>query len=91
MSETDVIDIATKALYVTLEVALPVLLAALVVGLIVAIIMALTQVQEMTLTFIPKILAIVAVIAIAGPWMLSVLITFTTELFQRIPQIVNGG
>lgn len=91
MSETDVIDIATKGIVVALEVALPILLTTLVVGLVVALIMALTQVQEMTLTFIPKILAVIAVLALGGPWMLSTLMTFTTELFNRIPQIVNGG
>lgn len=91
MTQSDVIDIATKAIYVTLEVSLPILLTALVVGLVVAIAMALTHVQEMTLSFIPKVLAIVAVLAIAGPWMLSVLMTFTTELFHQIPQMVNGG
>ncbi len=91
MSQGDVIDIATKAIWVALEISLPILIVALVVGLVVALVMALTQIQEMTLTFIPKILAIIAVLALLGPWMLSTLITFTTELFQSIPQIVNGG
>jgi flagellar biosynthetic protein FliQ len=91
MNQADVIDIATKAVWVTLEVSLPILITALVVGLVVAIAMALTQIQEMTLTFIPKILAVVAVLAIAGPWMLSTLMTFTINLFHSIPQMVNGG
>lgn len=91
MTQQDVIDIATRATWISLEISIPILGVALIVGLVLALLMALTQVQEMTLTFIPKILAIVAVLALLGPWMLSVLITFTTDLFQSIPEIVKGG
>jgi flagellar biosynthetic protein FliQ len=68
---------------------MPLLLSGLVVGLIVSVFQAVTQIQEMTLSFIPKILAMVVVIVVLGPWMLGQLETFTTELYGSIPQRVG--
>ena len=62
---------------------------ALVVGLLISILQAVTQIQEQTLSFIPKILGLVAVVAIAGPWMLGTIVTWTTELWQQIPNYVG--
>lgn len=90
MDQAFAVDIATKTIFVALELSLPILGAGLVVGLVVSLVQALTQVQEMTLSFIPKILATIAVLALAGPWMLSRLLGFTTELFHSIPAIVGS-
>jgi flagellar biosynthetic protein FliQ len=77
---------------VTLQVGGPILLVALLVGLVVSIFQAVTQIQEQTLVFIPKIMAIVAVLAITGPWMLTTMVNYTENLFREIPAIVaNGG
>ena len=68
---------------------MPFLLAALVVGLLVSVFQAVTQIQEMTLSFIPKILVTGAVIAIGGPWMLDLLVGYTRDLLVGIPSIVG--
>lgn len=88
MSDGDVTAVAGKAIWVSLQIAGPILLVGLVVGLLISIFQAVTQIQEQTLVFIPKILAIVAVIAIAGPWMLNVMVGYTTDLFEDIPTMV---
>jgi flagellar biosynthetic protein FliQ len=75
---------------VTLKVALPLLLVGLVIGLAVSVFQAVTQIQEQTLSFIPKVLGLVAVIAIAGPWMLGQVVAFTEELYASIPTLVGG-
>ena len=83
-----VIEIGQKAIYTVLIIIAPVLGAGLVTGLIVAILQATTQIQEQTLAFVPKILAVLISIGIFGPWMLSTMIDFVTNLFERIPEIV---
>jgi flagellar biosynthetic protein FliQ len=80
----EVIDIGRNALFAMLKIGAPVMLVALVVGLIVSLIQALTQIQEMTLTFVPKMLAIVVALLIFLPFMLSSLTTFTQTLYDRI-------
>jgi flagellar biosynthesis protein FliQ len=72
---------------VTLQVSLPILGVSLVVGLLVSIFQAVTQLQEPTLTFIPKILAVVVVIVVAGPWMMNTMLGFTIDLWAGIPSI----
>ena len=84
-------EIGAKAMWVTLQISLPVLGVSLVVGLLVSIFQAVTQIQEMTLTFIPKILALGVVMAVAGPWMLGELLTYTENLYRGIPGLVGGG
>jgi flagellar biosynthetic protein FliQ len=79
-----VMEIASRAMWLTLQVSLPILGVSLVVGLLVSVFQAVTQLQEATLSFITKILAVVLVIVIAGPWMLNSLLAFTTELFHSI-------
>ena len=90
MNQDVVTHIATEALAITLKVSMPFLLAGLVVGLLVSIFQAVTQIQEQTLSFIPKILVTGAVIALAGPWMLDQLATYTRELFASIPTLVGS-
>ncbi|GAB6088223.1 flagellar biosynthesis protein FliQ [Alkaliphilus crotonatoxidans] len=84
MSEAMVIELGQQTMTTILLLAAPMLLIGLLVGLAVSIFQATTQIQEATLAFIPKIVAIFASIVIFGPWMLSVLINFTTKLFNNI-------
>ena len=90
MGPDTVLELCTQALELSLRVGLPLLVAGLVVGLAVSIFQAVTQIQEQTLSFIPKILGLVAVVAIAGPWMLGTIVTWTTELWQQIPNYVGS-
>lgn len=84
MDETWVIDLAKHSLQTMLLVGGPLLGVALVVGLVVSIFQALTQINEATLTFIPKIFAMAGAILVMGPWMLRVLVTFTTNLYENL-------
>jgi flagellar biosynthesis protein FliQ len=90
MSQDDVVSIIVSMMEVTLKVAMPMLLAGLVVGLAISVFQAVTQIQEQTLSFIPKVIALVAVVAIAGPWMLGTVVTWTQELWMSIPQHVGS-
>jgi flagellar biosynthetic protein FliQ len=74
---------------VALALAAPMLLAALVSGLVVSLLQAATQINEMTLSFIPKILAVVATIVIAGPWMLNLLLDYMRTLFTNLPNLIG--
>jgi flagellar biosynthetic protein FliQ len=74
---------------VALKVSGPFLIAGLVVGLLVSIFQAATQIQEVTLTFVPKMIAVAAVIVIAGPWMLDQLVLYTAELYRTIPTLAG--
>ena len=87
MDQSQIMEIGAKAMWVTLEVSMPILGVSLVVGLLVSIFQAVTQLQEPTLTFIPKILAVVVVIVVAGPWMLNTMLGFTIDLWGGIPSI----
>ena len=85
MTEGYLIDLGREAFMTTLFVAGPVLGLGMIVGLIISIIQAVTAVQEMTLTFVPKILAVMVAIALFGPWMLMVMLRFTYNLFTDLP------
>ena len=89
MNQDTVVSIVTHAMEVGLKVSLPILLVGLVVGLVISIFQAVTQIQEQTLAFIPKILALAGVLIIGGPWMLNQLLSYTTELWSRIPTLVG--
>ena len=89
MDTSLVMDIALDSLKVTILVAAPILAAALMSGLLVGIIQAATSIQEMTLSFIPKLLALVVVLFIVGPWMLRIVVTFSERLFMDIPGLVG--
>jgi flagellar biosynthesis protein FliQ len=81
--------IGSRALEITLMLAAPLLLVALVTGLIIGAFQAATQINEMTLSFIPKVLALALTMVVAGPWMLKVLISYTRELFESIPGLIG--
>lgn len=87
MTTDAVLDIGRHALYVTLLVASPMLLFGLIVGMLIGIFQAVTQINEMTLVFVPKILAVSLAIVIFMPWMLRILISFMTKIFTRIAEL----
>jgi flagellar biosynthetic protein FliQ len=89
MNQDVVVHLSTAALTLALKVALPLLLVGLVVGLIVSIIQAVTQIQEQTLVFIPKILALVAVLLLGGPWMIHQILGYTSDLWNGIPNLIG--
>ena len=89
MSPQFVISLIQQALEVLVLVSAPLLLTALGVGLLVSIFQAATQINEMTLSSIPKLLAMFVVIILAGPWMLSTLVDYTRQLFSSIPQVIG--
>ena len=89
MSEELIIKLGQDALRTTAMLAGPLLLGTLAVGLVVSIFQALTQINEQTLTFIPKMLVVALVIVVAGPWMLDVMTNYTTNLFENIASFVR--
>ncbi|HWH94299.1 MAG TPA: flagellar biosynthesis protein FliQ [Baekduia sp.] len=89
MGPDTVLELCTQALELSLRVGLPLLVAGLVVGLAVSIFQAVTQIQEQTLSFIPKIIALAGVLIVLGPWMLNQLLSYTTDLWSSIPQLVG--
>jgi len=89
MSPETIMSIGQRALEITLILAAPLLLVALFTGLVVGAFQAATQINEMTLSFIPKLLALALALVIAGPWMLKVLVSYTRELFESIPGLIN--
>ncbi len=89
MTPESVMTIGRHALEVTLMVSAPMLLVALVIGLIVSIFQAATQINEATLSFIPKLVGIFITLVVAGPWMLSVLLDYMREVFTNIPNLVG--
>jgi flagellar biosynthetic protein FliQ len=84
-----VIDIGQRALEMVVMLAAPVLLSALAVGLVVSVFQAATQINEMTLSFVPKLAIVAIVLFIGGPWMLRQLIHFTIELIEAIPDLIR--
>ncbi|MGV3550705.1 flagellar biosynthesis protein FliQ [Rhizobium sp.] len=84
MNEADALDIVQAAIWTVLAASGPAVLAAMVVGIVVALLQALTQVQEMTLTFVPKILAVMAAVAFSAPFIGSQMSIFTTMIFSRV-------
>ena len=90
MNQDVVISLSMEAMQLALKIGLPLMLVGLIVGLLVSIFQAVTQIQEMTLTFIPKILALGLVLMIAGPWMLGELLTYTENLYNGSPELVGA-
>jgi flagellar biosynthesis protein FliQ len=91
MNEDVVINISMQALQLAFMVSMPLLLVALVVGLAVSVFQAVTQIQEQTLSFIPKILAMGVTLVVGGPWMLNQMVSYTERLYGSIPTLVGGG
>jgi len=89
MTPETIMSMGNQAIQVSLVLAAPLLLVALVVGLIISIFQAATQINEATLSFIPKLLAVFATLVIAGPWMLNQMLDYIRALFMSIPQLVG--
>lgn len=87
MDQSQIIEVGARAMWVTMELSLPVLGASLVVGVLVSLFQAVTQLQEPTLTFIPKVLAVVVVVVIAGPWMMNTIVDYTHEIFRGVQAV----
>jgi len=89
VSPQSVVTIGQQALTVMLLLAAPMLLTSLVVGLIVSVLQAATQINEMTLSFIPKLIATLAVLIVAGPWMITFFVDYVRRLFESIPGAIG--
>jgi len=89
MNDTTTIEIAVRMMTVSGELAAPLLLTALAIGLGISLIQSVTSIQEVTLTFVPKMAGVALAIVLSGHWMLNTLVSFTNQLFQMIPQLVG--
>ncbi|MGE5676482.1 MAG: flagellar biosynthesis protein FliQ [Pseudomonadota bacterium] len=89
MDQSVIIDVAQEAIKVVLMISAPILGLGLLVGLIVSIVQATTQIQEATLSFIPKIIAIALALLVFGPWMMNLMYDFTVKLFENIPTYIR--
>jgi flagellar biosynthesis protein FliQ len=90
MNQDTVVNLAAQAMSLAFKVAGPLLLVALAVGLLVSVFQAVTQIQEQSLTLIPKIVGIAVVVVVLGPWMLGQLVAYTTNLYTSIPSLVGS-
>ena len=89
MTPENVMDLAHSTLLVTSMIAAPLLLTALVTGLVIGMLQAATQINEATLSFIPKLLVLVLALFVSGPWMLRVLVEYTHDLYTNIPNVIG--
>ncbi|SDT72734.1 flagellar biosynthesis protein FliQ [Actinoplanes derwentensis] len=89
MTDAKVMEIATLAMTVAAKMAAPVLLTALGIGFVVSLFQSVTQIQEATLSFVPKAVGIGAVLLLTGNWMLREMMTFTVQLFEKIPSLLS--
>lgn len=89
MDADSVVEIGRQALEITVLLSAPILIASLAVGLLIAVFQAATSINEMTLSFVPKLMVVAAVLAGAGPWLLAQITGFTTRLFENIPYLIG--
>jgi flagellar biosynthetic protein FliQ len=89
MTDTAVLEIALMTMVVALKLTAPILVPALLIGFVVSLIQSMTQIQEFTLAFVPKLLGVGLSLMICGKWMLHTLVAFTEELFERVPALVG--
>ncbi|MBP1149593.1 MULTISPECIES: flagellar biosynthesis protein FliQ [Methylocaldum] len=89
MTPETIAALGQQAMTVTMQISAPMLLVALAVGLVIALFQAATQINEMTLTFVPKLIAMAIVLMLAGPWMLQLLIDYTRSLIRSIPSLIG--
>ena len=90
MTEDLVVRLGVEAIKVTALLSAPMLLSTLIIGLLISVVQAITQINESTLTFIPKLVVVGLVIVLAGPWMLDIITHFTSNLFESFPMYVRG-
>ena len=89
MTPESVMTIGRQALELTLLISAPLLLSALAVGLLVSVFQAATQINEMTLSFIPKLIAILVMLVVAGPWMITMMVEYTRRLLENLPFMIG--
>ena len=89
MSHALVVDLARNAIMLALLISGPMLIVALLIGLTVSVLQAVTQIQEQTLAFVPKLVGVSAVFLLALPWVLQLLMKYTTELFRSLPSLIS--
>jgi flagellar biosynthesis protein FliQ len=91
MSDTDVTDIAMQTMMLSAKIAAPILLTALLVGFMISLFQAATQIQEPTLSFVPKMIAVAIALLVTGNWVLNTLVSFTNQLFESLPRLLGKG
>jgi flagellar biosynthetic protein FliQ len=91
MDAASVLDLAQDALIVAAKLGAPILVTALVVGFAISLVQSITQIQEVTLSFVPKAVAVAVAMIVCGQWMIAEMVSFTTDLFDRIPTLVGGA
>jgi flagellar biosynthetic protein FliQ len=89
MTDTAIIHLAFQVMRIAFELAAPTLLTALAVGFLVSLFQSATQIQEFTLSFVPKVIAVGIVMLISGAWMMHTMVTFTEQLFDQLPSMLN--
>lgn len=90
MSDAAVLDIALAAMLVCAKLSAPILLTALVIGFAISLFQSVTQIQEVTLSFVPKMIGVGVALLLSGNWMLAEMTSFTKELFERLPDLLGG-
>ncbi len=90
MSPEAVLDIALEGVLITAKLAAPLLITALVVGFAISLVQSITQIQEVTLSFVPKAIAVAIALVVCGNWMIAEAVSFTTAMFDRIPALLSG-
>lgn len=91
MDAAAVLDIGMQALVVAAKLGAPILITALVVGFAISLLQSITQIQEITLSFVPKAVAVSIALLVSGHWMISEIVSFTQRLFEKIPALLGGG
>jgi len=91
MDTSAILDIAADALTIAAKLAAPILITSLVVGFAISLVQSITQIQEVTLSFVPKAIAVAVALLVTGHWMIEEMVAFTNELFSRIPGLLGGG
>jgi flagellar biosynthetic protein FliQ len=89
MTDTAVLEIALQTMVVALKLSAPILIPALLIGFVISLIQSMTQIQEFTLAFVPKLLGVGLSLLLCGKWMLHTLVTFTDDLFARVPTLLG--
>ncbi len=89
MTDSAILDIAMQTMLVTMKLSAPILVTALVIGFAISLFQAMTQIQEFTLAFVPKVVGVGVALILSGNWMLHTLIDFTQDLFDRIPSLLG--
>ena len=91
MDPAAVLDIGLQGLLITAKLAAPILVTALVVGFAISLLQSITQIQEVTLSFVPKAIAVAFALLVSGNWMIAEMVSFTQAIFEKIPSLLNGG